>query len=84
MLVLSRRKEESVIIAGNVTVTVLEIRGDKVRLGIAAPRDVAVHRSEILEAMQTASAVRAMCNESAEIHTPTPQADIPLQVPVVG
>jgi carbon storage regulator len=47
MLVLSRKKNESIIINDRVTVTVVEIRGEKVRLGIAAPREVPVHRKEI-------------------------------------
>ena len=47
MLVLSRKKNESIIINDNITVTVIEIRGDKVRLGIEAPADVVVHREEI-------------------------------------
>lgn len=51
MLVLSRKKNESIVIGENVVVTVIEIRGDKVRLGIEAPKDVAVHRKEIMEAI---------------------------------
>ena len=47
MLVLSRRSNESIIIAGNITVTVLEIRGDHVRIGIDAPREITIHREEI-------------------------------------
>ena len=52
MLVLSRKKNESIIISDNITVTVIEIRGDKVRLGIEAPKDVSVHRREVYEAIQ--------------------------------
>ena len=52
MLVLSRKKNESIIINDNITVTVIEIRGDKVRLGIEAPKDVSVHRREVYEAIQ--------------------------------
>jgi len=52
MLVLSRGKGESILIGDDVVVTVIEIRGDKVRLGIDAPRDVTVHRQEIYEAAQ--------------------------------
>jgi carbon storage regulator len=52
MLVLSRKKNESIIINDNITVTVVEIRGDKVRLGIEAPKDVTVHRREVYEAIQ--------------------------------
>lgn len=47
MLVLSRKKNESVVINDNIIVTVVENRGDKVRLGIQAPKDVPVHRQEI-------------------------------------
>jgi carbon storage regulator len=51
MLVLSRKKNESIIINDNITVTVIEIRGDKVRLGIEAPKQVTVHRREVYEAI---------------------------------
>ncbi|MBK5224907.1 MAG: carbon storage regulator CsrA [Acidimicrobiia bacterium] len=47
MLVLSRRTNESIVIGGDVVVTVLEIKGDQVRLGIRAPRSVTVHREEV-------------------------------------
>lgn len=47
MLVLTRRTNESLVIGHDITVTVLEIRGDTVRLGIKAPREVSVHREEI-------------------------------------
>jgi carbon storage regulator len=53
MLVLSRKKNESIIINDHVTVTVVEIRGDKVRLGIDAPKDVTVHRREVYEAIKS-------------------------------
>lgn len=52
MLVLSRRKDESIVIDDNIVVTIIEIRGDKVRLGIQAPREIPVHRQEIYEAIQ--------------------------------
>lgn len=48
MLVVSRRAGESIVIGDNVTVSVLEVRGDVVRIGIDAPRSVAVHRQELL------------------------------------
>lgn len=51
MLVLSRKKNESIVINDNITVVVVEIRGDKVRLGIEAPKEVPVHRHEIKEAI---------------------------------
>lgn len=47
MLVLSRKKGESIVINNDVIITVVEVRGDKVRLGIQAPRDVPVHRQEV-------------------------------------
>ena len=47
MLVLSRKSNESIVINNNIKVTVVEIRGDKVRLGIEAPKDIPVHREEI-------------------------------------
>jgi carbon storage regulator len=51
MLVLSRKKNESIVINNDVIITVVEIRGDKVRLGIVAPKDVPVHREEVYEAI---------------------------------
>jgi carbon storage regulator len=51
MLVLSRKKNESIIINDDITVTVVEIRGDKVRLGIVAPKQIPVHRQEVHEAI---------------------------------
>ena len=51
MLVLSRKKNESIVINNDVTVTVVEIRGDKVRLGIVAPKEVPVHRQEVFDAI---------------------------------
>lgn len=52
MLVLSRKKNESIVINDDVTVVVIEIRGDKVRLGIEAPKEIPVHRNEVYEAIQ--------------------------------
>ena len=52
MLVLSRQKDESIIIGDDVEVTIVDVRGDKVRLGIVAPRTISVHRKEIYEAIQ--------------------------------
>ena len=51
MLVLSRKKGEAIVINNDVVITVVEIRGDKVRLGIVAPKDVPVHRQEVYEAI---------------------------------
>lgn len=52
MLVLSRKKNESIVINNEITIVVVEIRGDKVRLGVEAPREVPVHRREVYEAIQ--------------------------------
>jgi len=52
MLVLSRKKSESIVINDNIIITVVEVRGDKVRLGIEAPREVPIHRSEVHEAIK--------------------------------
>jgi carbon storage regulator len=58
MLVLSRKKDESIIINDHIRVTVVEIRGDKVRLGIDAPKEVSVHRREVYEAIQNQRKIR--------------------------
>jgi carbon storage regulator len=52
MLVLSRQRDESIIIGDNIVITVVDIRGDKVRLGIQAPTEIPVHRQEVYEAIQ--------------------------------
>lgn len=52
MLVLSRQRDESIIIGDKVVVTIVDIRGDKVRLGIEAPNEIPVHRQEVYEAIQ--------------------------------
>lgn len=51
MLVLSRKKNESIVINNDITIVVVEIRGDKVRLGVEAPKEVPVHRREVYEAI---------------------------------
>ncbi|MEC8554451.1 MAG: carbon storage regulator CsrA [Planctomycetota bacterium] len=52
MLVLSRKKNESIVINNDITIVVVEIRGDKVRLGVEAPREVPVHRREVYDAIK--------------------------------
>ena len=56
MLVLSRKLNESIVIDDHIVVTVVEIRGDKVRLGIQAPKEVPVHRSEVHAAIHAEKA----------------------------
>ena len=64
MLVLTRRADQSIMIGHDVVVTVLEVRGDQVRLGIRAPREIDVHREEVFAALQSAN--RGAVLESAE------------------
>jgi carbon storage regulator len=52
MLVLSRQKDETIIIGDNIEITVVDIRGDKVRLGVSAPKEISVHRKEVYEAIR--------------------------------
>ena len=65
MLVLTRRVQQSIVIGKDVVVTVLEVRGDQVRIGVSAPRDIDVHREEVYAELQEA-------NRSAA--SPTPEA----------
>ena len=72
-LVLSRKKDESIIIGDNIKVTLLEIRGDKVRIGIDAPRNLSVHREEVYYAIkreqvaEAATDVRGLAGADAEM-----------------
>jgi len=52
MLVLSRRRNESIVIGDDIRIVVVDVRGEKVRIGVAAPKDVSVHRSEVHDAIQ--------------------------------
>jgi len=51
LLVLSRKKNESIVINNDITIVVVEIRGDKVRLGVEAPKEISVHRREVYDAI---------------------------------
>lgn len=62
MLVLTRRKGESIMIGSDVSVTILDVRGDQVRVGIDAPRSVKVHREEVYQ--QVAAANQAAASPS--------------------
>ena len=55
MLVLSRKKNESIVIDDRIKIVVVEIRGDKVRLGVEAPKEVPVHRQEVYDAIKRAA-----------------------------
>ena len=52
MLVLSRHRDESIMIGDDIVITIVDIKGDKVRLGIQAPKDVPIHREEVYQAIQ--------------------------------
>ena len=83
MLVLSRHRDESIIIADNIVVTVVDIRGDKVRLGIDAPSEVPIHRQEVFDAImrenQQANQVdpKAARNVSSSSCEPTTSGENP-------
>ena len=64
MLVLSRQRDESIMIGDDVEITIVDVRGDKVRLVINAPRSIAVHRKEIYEAIQREKAQKKASEDS--------------------
>ena len=65
MLVLSRKKNETIVIKDDITITVVDIRGDKVRLGIDAPKDVPVHRREVYEAIKRSESPREASSDAS-------------------
>jgi carbon storage regulator len=72
MLVLSRQRDESIMIGDNVQITIVDIRGDKVRLGIVAPTEIAVHRKEVYDAIQRENrkAAKVSTDDLAGVSTP--------------
>jgi carbon storage regulator len=68
MLVLSRQRDETIMIGDDVEITVVDIRGDKVRLGITAPRHIQVHRKEVYEAIKRENE-QAACLRNGELNT---------------
>ena len=74
MLVLSRQRDESIMIGDDVEITIVDVRGDKVRLGITAPKSIPVHRREIYDAIQRekAAAKQAEAQQHPE-ETTTPE-----------
>ncbi len=66
MLVLSRQRDESIVIGEKIVVTIVDIRGDKVRLGIEAPSEIPVHRQEVYEAIQRESGRGARPAETSD------------------
>ena len=74
MLVLSRKKNESIVINNDITIVVVEIRGDKVRLGVDAPKEVPVHRREVYEAIkrnESATQAQESANAASEAASET-------------
>ena len=63
MLVLSRKKNESIVINDDIIITLIEIRGDKVRLGVEAPKEVPVYRREVFDAIHRADQKEGNQNE---------------------
>ncbi len=79
MLVLTRRANQSIVIGHDVVVTVLEVRGDQVRLGIKAPREVTVHREEVYAEIQRENRQAAMGPEvefDMELPLPVPKPPV--------
>ena len=66
MLVLSRQKDESIMIGDDVEITIVDVRGDKVRLGITAPKEIPVHRMEVYEAIQREKNEKNEKNDNSE------------------
>ena len=71
MLVLSRQRDETIMIGDNIEVTVVDVRGDKVRLGITAPKSITVHRKEVYEAIRKEKGEAAQAPEGSKAPEPT-------------
>lgn len=71
MLVLTRKKDQSIVINNDIKIVVVEIRGDKVRLGIEAPKEVPVHRHEVFDAIADTSAEAEVVHAEADRATTT-------------
>ena len=67
MLCLSRKVGQRILIAGEIEVQVLEVRGDKVRLGITAERDIPVHRGEVVDRIAAEISAKSVVEESAAV-----------------
>ena len=75
MLVLSRQRDESIMIGDNVEIIIVDVRGDKVRLGITAPKEIPVHRREIYDAIQREKAQKKELQAEQQKENPqTPES----------
>jgi carbon storage regulator len=74
MLVLTRRKNQSIVIGDQIVVTVLEVKGDQIRLGITAPRDVQVYREELLADLTEANRSAVLTEGAAQAAPPAPSS----------
>ncbi len=74
MLVLSRQRDETIMIGDDIEITVVDIRGDKVRLGITAPTRIAVHRKEVYEAIKAENQKASQINGADLAELPVPAA----------
>ncbi|MGC9261200.1 MAG: carbon storage regulator CsrA [Phycisphaerae bacterium] len=77
MLVLSRQRDESIMIGDNIEITIVDVRGDKVRLGITAPNTVPVHRKEVYETLQHVHSGSAVAAESYTVPSGAAKAKPP-------
>ena len=82
MLVLTRRPNQSIMIGDDIVVTVLEVKGDQIRLGITAPRDVQVYREELLAALQDANRSAVLGDDAKLPPVPKPGPDSVARRPV--
>lgn len=62
MLVLSRKRDESIIIGDDIVITVVDVRGEQVKIGVTAPKNVSIHRKEIYEAIQLENQAASRAN----------------------
>ena len=74
MLVLSRQRDETIMIGDDIEITIVDIRGDKVRVGINAPKEISVHRKEVYDAIQREKEAELKAQaEPAANETPPPK-----------
>jgi carbon storage regulator len=82
MLVLSRQKDESIMIGDDVKITIVDVRGDKVRLGITAPKEIPVHRIEVYEAIQREKMICFLSSAALFATVPPKHPSLRLRTPM--